>query len=36
VMLRLNVHLNVIVIAFGLLVAGVMYLLWRKHGHDQD
>ena len=36
VMLRWNVPLDFIIIAFGLLVAGVMYLLWRKHGHDQD
>jgi hypothetical protein len=35
-MIRANLHINTIVVAFGLLVAGVMYLLWRKHGHDQD
>jgi MFS transporter, LPLT family, lysophospholipid transporter len=35
-MVRWNLHLNLIIIAFGLLVSGVMYALWRKHGHDQD
>ena len=35
-MVRWNFSLNLIIIAFGLLVAGVMYILWRKHGHDQD
>jgi MFS family permease len=36
VMLHANLHINTIIVAFGLLVAGVMYLLWRRHGHDQD
>jgi MFS family permease len=35
-MIKANLHINTTVLAFGLLVAGVMYLLWRKHGHDQD
>jgi hypothetical protein len=35
-MVRWNLPLDLIIIAFGILVAGVMYLLWRKHGHDQD
>jgi len=35
-MIRADLHINTIVLAFGLLVAGVMYLVWRKHAHDQD
>jgi MFS family permease len=35
-MIRAEMHINTIILAFGLLVAGVMYLVWRKHGHDQD
>ena len=35
-MLRAGLAINTIIVLFGLLVAGVMYLLWRIHGHDQD
>jgi LPLT family lysophospholipid transporter-like MFS transporter len=35
-MIRAQLHIDTIIVLFGLLVAGVMYLLWRKHGHDQD
>jgi hypothetical protein len=35
-MIRGQLHIDTIILLFGLLVAGVMYLLWRKHGHDQD
>jgi LPLT family lysophospholipid transporter-like MFS transporter len=35
-MIRGQLHIDTIIVLFGLLVAGVMYLLWRKHGHDQD
>jgi hypothetical protein len=36
VMIRAGLHINTIIVSFGLLVAGSMYLLWRIHGHDQD
>jgi hypothetical protein len=36
VMIRANLHIDTIIIWFGLLVAGSMSWLWRKHGHDQD
>ena len=35
-MLRAGLQINAIIVLFGLLVAGAMYLLWRIHGHDQD
>jgi MFS transporter, LPLT family, lysophospholipid transporter len=35
-MIRAQLHIETIIVAFGLLVAGAMYVLWRKHGHDQD
>jgi MFS family permease len=35
-MVRAELRLNSIVILFGLLVASTMYLLWRRHRHDQD
>ncbi len=35
-MIQGNLHIDTIIVLFGVLVAGVMYLLWRKHGHDQD
>ncbi len=31
-----ELHIYIIIAAFGLLLSGVMYLLNRKHGHDQD
>ena len=33
---RAGTPVNVTIVAFGLLVAGAMFYLWRKHGHDQD
>jgi len=33
---RAGMHVNAMLAAFGLFVAGSMYLLWRRHGHDQD
>jgi MFS family permease len=33
---RLGLHLYVIITVFGLLMAGIMGLLYRRHGHDQD
>ncbi len=35
-MIRAGLDINAIIVLFGLLVAGPMYLLWRIHGHDQD
>jgi MFS family permease len=35
-MIRAGLEINAIIVLFGLLVAGPMYLLWRIHGHDQD
>ena len=35
-MVRAELKLNSIILLFGLLVASSMYLLWRRHGHDQD
>jgi MFS transporter, LPLT family, lysophospholipid transporter len=33
---KLNLHLNFIIVVFGLLMAGLMAVLYKKHGHDQD
>ena len=33
---KLNLHLNLIIVVFGLLMAGLMGVLYKKHGHDQD
>jgi MFS family permease len=33
---KLGLHLNIIILFFGLLMAGLMSLLYKKHGHDQD
>jgi MFS family permease len=35
-MIHAEFHIDTIIVCFGLLVAGVMYVLWRRHGHDQD
>ncbi|MCW5622325.1 MAG: lysophospholipid transporter LplT, partial [Burkholderiales bacterium] len=35
-MIEANLHIDTIAILFGLLISGVMYVLWRMHGHDQD
>jgi len=33
---RAGMHVNAMLVVFGLFVASSMYLLWRRHGHDQD
>ena len=33
---KLEIHLNIIILVFGLMMAGLMGLLYKKHGHDQD
>jgi LPLT family lysophospholipid transporter-like MFS transporter len=33
---KLELSLTVIILVFGLLMAGIMSLLYKKHGHDQD
>lgn len=33
---KLGLHINTIIMVFGLLMAGLMGLLFRMHGHDQD
>ncbi len=33
---KLNFSLTVIILVFGLLMTGIMSLLYKKHGHDQD
>jgi LPLT family lysophospholipid transporter-like MFS transporter len=33
---KLELQLNLIILFFGLLMAGIMGLLYKKHGHDQD
>ena len=33
---KLDLSLTVIILVFGLLMTGIMGLLYRKHGHDQD
>jgi MFS transporter, LPLT family, lysophospholipid transporter len=33
---KLELSLTPIIIVFGLLMAGIMSLLYKKHGHDQD
>jgi MFS family permease len=35
-MIRAQLEIDTITVLFGLLVASVMYLLWRRHRHDQD
>jgi hypothetical protein len=34
-MIRLNLNLNVIIVLFGLSLAGVMYLIQRRHAANQ-
>jgi len=36
VMEKLSLHIYVIILVFGLLTAGAMGALYRRHGHDQD
>jgi MFS transporter, LPLT family, lysophospholipid transporter len=33
---KMQLDLNIIILVFGLLLAGLMSLLYKKHGHDQD
>jgi MFS family permease len=33
---KLELPINIIIVVFGLLMAGIMSLLYKKHGHDQD
>jgi MFS family permease len=33
---KLDFSINIIIFVFGSLMAGIMTLLYRKHGHDQD
>jgi hypothetical protein len=33
---KLEFSVNAIILVFGLLLAGIMSLLYRLHGHDQD
>ena len=33
---KLEFSINAIILVFGLLMAGIMSLLYKKHGHDQD
>ncbi len=35
-MVKLDFSINAIILVFGLLMAGIMSLLYKKHGHDQD
>ncbi len=35
-MIRAELQIDTIILWFGALLAGVMLLLWRMHGHDQD
>jgi hypothetical protein len=35
-MIRAELHIDAIIVFFGVLVAGVMAALWRKHRHDQN
>ncbi len=33
---KLELQINIIILVFGLLMAGLMGVLYKKHGHDQD
>jgi MFS family permease len=33
---KAGMSVNLIIITFGLMVTAAMFVLWRKHGHDQD
>jgi len=35
-MIEANLSIDTIIVLFGLLLSGVMYVLWRRHGHAQD
>jgi MFS family permease len=36
VMVKLNFDIYTIIVVFGLLLSGIMTVLYKKHGHDQD
>jgi MFS family permease len=36
IMQKLELHIYIIILVFGLLLSGIMSWLYRKHGHDQD
>jgi len=33
---KMNLSIYIIITVFGLLLSGIMTVLYRKHGHDQD
>jgi hypothetical protein len=33
---KAGISITWVIVAFGLMVASIMFYLWRKHGHDQD
>ena len=33
---KLDFNITIIILVFGLLLAGIMGVLYRRHGHDQD
>ena len=35
-MIEADLHIDTIIVLFGLLLASAMGVLWRRHGHDQD
>ena len=35
-MIEADLSIETITVLFGLLLSSVMYVLWRRHGHDQD
>ena len=35
-MVKLELNINIIILVFGLLMAGIMSVLYKVHGHDQD
>ncbi len=35
-MVKIDFSINAIILVFGLLLSGIMTLLYKKHGHDQD
>ena len=35
-MQKLHLNLYIIILVFGLLLAGIMAALYKRHGHDQD
>jgi LPLT family lysophospholipid transporter-like MFS transporter len=33
---KLHLNIYLIILVFGLLLSGIMTVLYRRHGHDQD